>query len=199
MKKTLLVSLCLFAAFIMMACGTSGGSSGGGRTTSDGRAIAGGVPQFVREASRNAPEDALIGIGTARMASLGQSRTVATTRARAEISRQMNSMISDMITDYTAGSEVDHSAVVSYQENITTALSRSRLVGASVVDEDQDASGNYWVVVVMGKSNVVNEINQAHAQARLAVPAMAAMNAADRMEAAFDRAARQEVGFSNRD
>jgi len=166
--------------------------------TSNERKVSGNVPQFVKDAMKKAPEDALVGIGTARMASLSQSRTMATTRARAEISRQLNTVMSDMITDFTAGSEVDHSAVLSYSENITTALSRSTLTGSVPVEEDMDDNGNYWVVVMLSKTNAVNEINQAQAAAKLAVPAMAAFNAQDRMNAAFDKLYGAEIGVVDR-
>jgi len=191
MKKALFISIILLAAFVVLSCG----SKPAAKADDSGRAVSGGVPQFVRDAVRNAPEDALIGVGTARSATLSASRTNASTRARAEISRSLNSMISDMIVDYTAGSEVDHSAVLSFQENITTALSRSTLVGSVVVDEDQDKDGNYWVVIMIGKNSAANEINQAAAAAKLNIPAMAAFNAMDRMDSAFDRQLKQEVGF----
>jgi hypothetical protein len=48
-----------------------------------------------------------------------------------------------MVRDYTAGSEVDHSVVLSFQENITVALSQARLTGSTIVAEDQDANSNY--------------------------------------------------------
>jgi hypothetical protein len=44
---------------------------------------------------------------------------------------------------------------------------------------------------------VVNEINQAVAAAKLRVPAMASFNAQDRMDAAFDKILKDEVGYSD--
>ncbi|MDR2718860.1 MAG: hypothetical protein LBB89_12475 [Treponema sp.] len=162
------------------------------------RRIGGGVPQFVKDALKRTPEDALIGIGTARAASLSLARSTAATRARAEISRQINTMIRDMVRDYSAGSEVDQKSALSFQENITVALSKSTFSGSAVVEEDQDENGNYWVVVMLSKVNTVNEINQAQAAARLAVPAMASFSAEDRMNAAFDRAYAAELGVGDR-
>lgn len=158
------------------------------------------IPQFVRDTIRTAPEDALIGVGTARMASLNQSRTISATRARAELSRQMDTIISDMVRDYTASSEVDHSAALSFQENITVALSQARLQGATVVDEDLDDAGNYWTIVMLNKNDVVNEINQAVSASKLRVPSMASFDAEERMEAAFERFYfESEIGFADRD
>jgi hypothetical protein len=109
----------------------------------------------------------------------------------------MDTIVRDMIRDYTAGSEVDHSAVLSFQENITVALSQARLQGSVPVAEDQDANGNYWTAVSLSKSNIVNEINQAVAAAKLKVPKMESFNAEARMNAAFDKVYGNEVGYSD--
>jgi len=196
MKKAIsIIAVVALVAVLFASCaGGGGGKSGGGSSSSSERKIGGSnVPAFVKEAIKNAPEDALIGIGNAKMATQAQSRTIATTRARAEISRQMSTMIQDMIRDYTAGSEVDHSAVISFQENITVALSKAELTGSKVIDFDYTDDNTCWVVVQLGKTNVVQEINQAQAAAKLAVPAMASFNAEDRMNAAFDKAYGSEI------
>jgi TolB-like protein len=163
------------------------------------RRIAGNVPDFVRQAVATVvPYDALVGIGTAKQATLAQSRSMATTRARSEISRQMNAMVLDMVRDYTASSEVDPSTTVSFTENITTALSRSNLQGATIITENTDANGNYWVAVQLTKTNVVREFNQAVSAAKLAVPAMLSFDAEYRLDAALERACRAEIGYSDR-
>jgi hypothetical protein len=102
-----------------------------------------------------------------------------------------------MVRDYTAGSEVDHSAVLSFQENITVALSQARLVGATIVEEDEDTKGNYWTAVMLSKKSAVDQINQAVAAAKLRVPAMASFNAQERMDAAFDKILGNEIGYSD--
>jgi hypothetical protein len=102
-----------------------------------------------------------------------------------------------MVRDYTAGSEVDHSAVLSFQENITVALSQARLVGATIVEEDQDDKNNYWTAVMLSKRSAVDQINQAVAAAKLRVPAMASFNAQERMDAAFDKILGNEIGYSD--
>jgi len=206
MKKLIGVIVTLFAVMSFAACGSASAPAPAPAApvpTASGEPVAkerrvGNVPQFVKDAVKRTPEDALLGIGTAKAASLSLARTTATTRARAEISRQMNTMIQDMVRDYSAGSEVDPAAAISFQENITVALSKSTLTGSAIVDEDQDDNGNYWVVVQLSKANTVKEINQAQAAARLAVPAMASFNAEDRMNAAFDKAYGTELGYSDK-
>jgi hypothetical protein len=201
MKKIIGIAVVLCFVLGFSGCASSGKTadkSGKGGTAKVERKIGGNVPQFVKDAVKNTPEDALIGIGTARAASLSLARTTATTRARAEISRQMNTIIQDMIRDYSAGSEIEPKTALSYQENITVALSKTTLVGSTIIEEDTDKDGNYWVVVMLSKANTVNEINQAQAAARLAVPAMASFNAEDRMNRAFEKVYGTELGVGDR-
>jgi hypothetical protein len=110
----------------------------------------------------------------------------------------MNTIVRNMGRDYTAGSEVDNSAVLSFQESITVQLSQARLQGAAIVEEDEDANGNYWTAIMLSKNSVVNEINQAVSAAKLRVPAMASFNAQERMDAAFDKILKDEVGYSDK-
>jgi hypothetical protein len=195
----------LIAALVLVlglfACASSG-SGGGNSVVQPGptsapaapeRKISGATPEFVRNAVRNTPEDALVGIGTARLASISQSRVTAATRGRAEISRQLDTVIRDMVRDYQASSEVDPTSALAFQENISLALSQSRMLGSSVVDEDMDDGGNYWCVVMLTKGEAVKEINQAAAQAKLRVPAAASFDAERRMNEAFDLLAGEEI------
>jgi hypothetical protein len=183
--------LCLAALLVLglFACASTGNS---------GKRISGGVPEFVRDAVRNTPEDALVGIGTANLASISQSRVIAATRARAEISRQLGTVIRDMSRDFQASSEVDPSTALSFQENFTLALSESKLQGSSVVDEDMDDNGNYWCIVMLNKGEAAREINQAAAQAKLRVPAAASFEAEKRMNEVFDRLAKEEIQVVDR-
>jgi hypothetical protein len=218
-----LCSLCVVLALVLSACASTGGPDGnyGGNPAAQpaaqpaaaaaqpaaaqpaapsapARNISGRVPDFVREAVRNAPEDALVGIGTANLSSISQSRTIAATRARAEISRQVDTVIRDMIRDFQATSEADPDSTLAFQENITLALSQSRLQGSSVVDEDRDQDGNYWCVVMLTKGEAVREINQAVAQAKLRVPAAASFDAEKRMNEGFDLLAEEEIQVVDR-
>jgi len=200
--KKLYVFLCLPAVILMMACGSSPKASSekstpASSTSQSGRRINSSIPQSIRDTLTNIPEDVLIGVGTAKMSTLNMSRTTSQTRARAELSRQMDTIVRDMVRDYTAGSEVDPSAVIAFQENITVALSQARLIGSTVVAEDQDANGNYWTAVSLSKTSAVTEINQAVAAAKLRVPAMASFKAESRMDEEFDKISRNEIGYSN--
>jgi len=104
----------------------------------------------------------------------------------------MESMVRDMITDYTAANEVDPGVAIAFQEQITRSISQARLSGARVVEQNSDREGAWWTVIYFNKADVSREMAQAQAAARLAVPAAVAFDALQRMDNAFDRAAREE-------
>jgi len=203
-KMNVIVTVLVLAVILLASCGSTGGGGGSSAPANAPaaaaapapveRKVAGSYPDFVKDAVMNAPEDVLVGIGSAKLAATQDAlaRTTATTRARAEISRQMNTIVQDMIRDYSAASEADPTAAISFQENITTALSKSQLTGSKVVAFDK-IDGTTWVVVHLGKSSLVEEINQSQAAAKLAVPAMASFNAEERMNAAFANVNNQPV------
>ena len=146
-----------------------------------------GMPALVWQARRDCPSNTLVGIGSAKLATTNQSKTTAEIRARAEIVRAMDTMVMQMVEDYTASSEVDPSVAVAFQQNYTIALSKAQLSGAVVVAETVDGDGAWWTVVYFSKENVSREINQAQAAAKLAVPEMLPFNAEARINEAFER------------
>jgi hypothetical protein len=148
---------------------------------------------FANNAYRNASEDVLVGIGTYKigsdMSKLGTGRTFAETRARADIARQLNTIVRNMVNDYTATSELDPAAAVSFQETITQTLAKAELRGARTVNTEVDDNGLLWVAMEFSKPAAVNEVNQAANAAKLAVPAAIAFDALQRMETAFSKEA----------
>jgi hypothetical protein len=187
MKKIFGLVLVAGLALSMIGCASS--SSGGSSPV----AGIGGVPQFVNDAYIKASEDVLIGIGTYKlgndMSKMSTAMTFSQTRARADIARQLDSIVKNMVTDYVATSELDPTAALSFQESITTALAKAELKGAKVVQSQTD-NGLLWVVMEYSKSAAYEEaINPAQAAAKLAIPAAAAFDAQARMQNAFDKEA----------
>jgi hypothetical protein len=191
MRKFCLFVLAACMTLSLVGCGTNG-SAAAGPTAGSQAPVLGGVPDFVNSAYQNASEDVLIGVGTYKigndMSKMSTAMTFAQTRARADISRQLQSIIKDMITDYTATSELDPSASLSFQESVTQALSKAELRGAKIVVSNTD-NGLLWVVMEYSKSAAANDYSAAAAAAKLAVPAAAAFDALSRMDNAFDKAA----------
>ena len=156
--------------------------------------VQGGKPDWVLKAENDAraQEDVIVGVGTASLATTNQSMNTSETRARAQIVRAMQSMVSNMIEDYTVSSEIDPSAAVAFQQEITVALARANLSGARIMAQNADQNGAWWTVIVFNRSQAASTINQAQAAAKLAVPAALAFNAENRMEEMFKKAAEEE-------
>jgi hypothetical protein len=193
MKKSFVLGAAVVLLLSLAGCaGTPPASDSSGSSGSSGRGLR-GVPDFVNDAYMSASEDVIIGIGTYRigndMSRMGTGKTFAETRARADISRQLSTIVRNMVNDYTATSELDPGAAVSFQENITQTLSRAELKGSRTVKLDVDDNGLLWVVMEYSKSVAATEVNQAVNAAKLAVPAAAAFDALQRMETAFSKEA----------
>ncbi|MDR1105164.1 MAG: hypothetical protein LBL44_02305 [Treponema sp.] len=182
----------------LIGCATTGGADAAPAAPAAAAPAAprvtqlGGVPDFVNEAYVNASEDVLVGVGTYKigtdMSKMSTGMTFASTRARADISRQLQTIIKDMITDYTATSELDPNASLSFQEQVTQALSKAELKGARVI-KSNTADGLLWVVMEYSKSAAATDYSAATSAAKLAIPAAAAFDALSRMDNAFDKAA----------
>ena len=201
MKRFFVLSVAALVALSMAGCATQPvpvvvvGGDVPPAAAQSGSMSAGlsGVPQFVNDAYLNASEDVLIGVGTYKigndMSRMGTGKTYAETRARADLARQLTSIVKNMVNDYSATSEIDPDSVVSFQETITQTLSKAELRGARTVQMQRDDNGVLWVVMEYSKSAASTEVNQAASAAKLAVPKAATFNALERMEAAFSKEA----------
>jgi hypothetical protein len=188
MKRLFVLGMTAGLLLSVAGCKSAPASSSG-----SGRGGLSGVPDFVNAAYMNASEDVLVGIGTYRigndMSKMGTGKTYAETRAQADISRQLITIVKNMVNDYSAGSEIDPDAVLSFQESITQTLSKSTLSGVRTIQMDTDGNGLLWVVMEIGKNAATDEVNQAVNAARLAIPGGAAFDALRRMDAALSKEA----------
>jgi hypothetical protein len=102
-----------------------------------------------------APEDALWGIGSAKQSSTQMSMTMAETRARADIARQLTSVVEGMITDYTRDANMGtaNQASIGLQESINRQLSQAQLTGARVDQRWNAPDGTFWARVVYSKTD----------------------------------------------
>jgi hypothetical protein len=190
-KMIILLAVCVLA---LSACATTSEPSGASEASGTGNGKEGikGVPAFVNETYLNASEDVLVGIGTYKIGGdtsrMSIGKTVAETRARADIARQLQVMVKDMITDYTAASELDPQAKIAFEENITQSLAKADLQGSKIIRMDV-VDGVMWVIMEYSKLLAGKDLNAASAAAKLAVPAAAAFDALSRMDTAFDKTA----------
>ena len=196
----------LIAIVVVLLCAACNPKNAGSQSmgsvsapTAEGpvRNIPDNFPDFVKDALENAPDDVLVGIGVARSHMLNIAMTTSATRARVEISRQINIIVLDMVHNYVPGG-ADPSATLSFQENITVTISQSMLVGSRIVRQDRAEDGSVWTVIFMDKANVIDEIGSAQEAARLAVPAMASFDARALIDTAFANATWQDFQANDR-
>jgi predicted small lipoprotein YifL len=194
--KTKYIWLAILAAFIALAACRQKKPEQNAADAGTQRKVAETVPAFVRDALKNAPQDALVGIGTAKMSTLSMSRVTAATRARAEIARQINLVVSQMVHEYTAASATDPAVLLLFQERVTTTASVAGLSGLSVIDEDMDGEGNYWVVVMMGKEPVSDAISQAQNQVKDDFPQMSSFDVGEMLTNALESVVKAEIAVA---
>ena len=180
MKRTIAVAAIVAAVAIAATSCVSGPAPAAGPVNDP-------VSDFIREVRRGAPENALLGIGTSNHTNRGLARTTAETRARAEIARQVEVVINNMILDYTAGSEAQQAALLSFQQNVTSSLAQQTQRGAIIQDET-NIGGEQIVIVVLTTDALKNGVMGASQSAAALAPHMGnAMWALDRMDQALSQ------------
>jgi hypothetical protein len=110
------------------------------------------LPPWINEA---VPEDALWGIGNAKQSSAQMSMTLSEARARADIARQLNTIVEGMITDYTRDANMGtaNQASIGLQESINRQLSQAQLTGARRDQLWTAPDGAIWARVVYSKAD----------------------------------------------
>jgi hypothetical protein len=138
MKKACLILLVL-AIGIAMSC-TSGPAA---VNTS-------GMPSWVNDIP---PEDALWGIGVAKMADMSMQLTTSEERGRVAIARQLDSKVQAMFTDYNlAAGPAGNQATTSLQENVSRNITNMNVSGARAIKRET-IDGSTWTLVEYKKSD----------------------------------------------
>jgi hypothetical protein len=133
-KRFWLGMLLMTAALLFVGCGGDKKSAAGGI-----------VPQVIKDAVINAPDDVIIGIGVAKTESDGESILLAEDRARTEIA----TLIETHITDTER--KIDYENGTNMVENTVVSRTVTRLYNAQVVLREKDKNGKWWCVVYASK------------------------------------------------
>ncbi|MDR1910149.1 MAG: LPP20 family lipoprotein [Spirochaetaceae bacterium] len=133
------VPVLALAALILAVSGCSSAPAAGSPP------IAQDLPDFVL----NPPiaEDAIYGVGAARMQTTQASLEFATNRARVSLAQAINTRVQNMITDHMSGTEGSDQAMTNFQESISRSLAQANLSGAQVIQRQQSKDGTWWVLV----------------------------------------------------
>lgn len=93
-------------------------------------------------------DDAIYGVGSAKMSSLDTSRRMAVSRAREDIAFQMNAQIQAAVIDYFQEAGVDdNTQVVSFVENISRQVTETTLSGARTEEVYAANDGSVYALV----------------------------------------------------
>ena len=101
-------------------------------------------------------EDAIYGVGDAKMSSLSTSRTMALSRARDDIARQVEVTVKNAITDYAqeAGSG-DDKQVIEFAETVSRQLVDTVLRMAKTKEVAVGEDGTVYAMVEYGTNSLV--------------------------------------------
>lgn len=134
MKNRFIVFALVLSGLLLAACNQKHLPSTGQR-----------VPESIKNAIRNAPEDALLGVGSAKTESDGESILLAECHAREEIARQIKTLIRDTTKEYpdTTGQT----------EELVEAIATASVRGSRVVVREKTSDGAWWCVVELQKNN----------------------------------------------
>ncbi len=119
-----------------------------------------GVPSFYLNPPQ--ADDAIYGVGSAKMASLDNSRRMAIARAREDIAFQMNAAIEAAIVDYSQEAGVDGgSQVVSFVETISRQVTETTLQGTRSEEIAQGEDGTVYALVSFPINNFRDQTSEA--------------------------------------
>jgi len=189
MKRTFVVTLAVAMVFIATSCASA---PAGGGATAQRQAV---EPDFVLEAQFNPPEDAYVGIGTGRAATLNAARQMAENRARVSITQQMNSSVRNMIRDYTGTSEIEP-AMLQFFDTVSRSLAEANLRGTRPRTQTFQVGNQFeaWTVMTLATNDAHSAIASASASAHALAPHInAALWSLESMDAAFEQRDRATV------
>lgn len=155
MKRFALVATVLVTVLLIASC-----AGGAEEERDDSPAAQAGAPSWYL----NPPvaDDAIYGVGSAKMARLDTSRKMAVSRAREDIAFQMNATIEAAIVDYAQEAGVDdNNQVISFVENISRQVTETTLQGAQTEQVAQGPDGTVYALVSYPKDGFVNAAEQA--------------------------------------
>ena len=182
-RRFVVIVLVVAVAFIAISCATAPTPA----------PVAMADPSFPPWINDMPPEDVLWGIGVADNVQMQMRMTMADSRARQDIARQLNTVVQGMVTDYAreAGG-ISDAAVTQFQETISRQVTEATLQGV-VRDEQWMAPDGrtLWMRVRMSKADAsraaANEIARAVDNEAAAFAQWRAMDALNRMDDQFAR------------
>jgi len=154
-----LLALIAIAAFGFVSCVSQPASS----TSEGGKTVAEAPPSDVPDFYLNPPiaDDAIYGVGSAKMAKMDTSRKMAVARAREDIAFQMNASIKAAITDYAQEAGVDGgNQVISFVETVSKQVTQTTLSGAKTEQVFAGKDGTIYALVSYPLNSFKEEVKK---------------------------------------
>lgn len=155
MKRIGTIAVVLVTVLLIASC--AGGEE---RGRDDSPAARAGAPSWYL----NPPvaDDAIYGVGSAKMSRLDTSRRMAVSRAREDIAFQMSASIEAAIIDYAQEAGVDdNNQVISFVENISRQVTETTLQGARTDQVEQGPDGTIYALVSYSRNGFLEAANEA--------------------------------------
>jgi hypothetical protein len=161
MKKLMYLVIAVTVMVLAMGCGSAPAASSGtpaaapAASSSAASSAGSGLPVWFSEAPS---EDAVFGIGIAKLTNPSLALETATTRAQRDIARQVNAVVQGMLVDYAneSGLASNPRSMISI-ENIGRNLINMNLSGSTVDKRDQGADGTWYVRVYARKADIARQ------------------------------------------
>ena len=107
-------------------------------------------------------EDAIYGVGDAKMSTLSMSRTMALSRARDDVARQVEVVVKNAITDYAQQAGAGRTEqTVNFAETVSRQLVEVTLKGLRTVEVATSKDGTIYALVEFSISSLMAEASDA--------------------------------------
>lgn len=149
MKKNLLLAIMLVMVAVV-------GFAAGTQETEEVQEtlVVSDLPDFVLNPPK--AENAIYGVGYAKLARTDQSMSVAKSRARVDIARQIGVQIQSVMNDYfqVAGTS-ENAQTIEFVESVTREVTNQKLQNTVVEQQFQTPDGGFWVLMSFSKDATV--------------------------------------------
>jgi len=162
MKKLLFLFIAVISAAFVMGCGSAPAATPEtpaptpqAAAAPSGTTANSSLPAWFNEAP---PEDAIFGIGIAKLTNSALAMETAATRAQRDIARQVNAVVQGMLTDYAneSGLASNPRSMISI-ENIGRNLINMNLSGSTRDKIEQGSDGTWYVRYYARKADIARQ------------------------------------------
>jgi hypothetical protein len=169
LKKKLLLAAALlamlFAALLLGACKSTAKSKTEAASETGATTVPAGItdPSMPPWINDMPPDGELWGIGYADSVLMNLRMTMADSRARQDLARQIETLARGMVVDYSRqGGGIADTTVLQFQEAVSRQIAEAKLTGA-VTNQRWDTSDHkaLWVRVKIGKDDAAASIQKA--------------------------------------